>query len=184
MRYAYPCIIVRDDEEERASGREAYTVTFPDVYGANTCGWSLGRGLGDGQGLPGSCPGHVRKGPRRHSYSQPLGGGPSAGLRSAHRSGETGPIFRDAGTGRYQRRPFGSSRSARERSPAASRSRAPVPHFVSREGPAGSRAFLGGRGQGSRPISRDLIRLDIDLTRVPRQNDAIPVRVCGRGPGG
>ena len=40
MRYAYPCDIVRDEEEERASGREAYTVTFPDVYGANTCGWS------------------------------------------------------------------------------------------------------------------------------------------------
>ena len=28
------------EEEERASGREAYTVTFPDVYGANTGGWS------------------------------------------------------------------------------------------------------------------------------------------------
>ena len=40
MRYAYPCIVARDDEEERASGREAYTVTFPDVYGANTGGWS------------------------------------------------------------------------------------------------------------------------------------------------
>ncbi len=40
MRYAYPCIIVRDEDEERASGREAYTVTFPDVYGANTGGWS------------------------------------------------------------------------------------------------------------------------------------------------
>ena len=40
MRYAYPCSIVRDQEEERASGREAYTVTFPDVYGANTGGWS------------------------------------------------------------------------------------------------------------------------------------------------
>ena len=40
MRYAYPCNIVRDEEEERASGREAYTVTFPDVYGANTGGWS------------------------------------------------------------------------------------------------------------------------------------------------
>ena len=40
MRYAYPCTIVRDDEEERASGREAYSVTFPDVYGANTGGWS------------------------------------------------------------------------------------------------------------------------------------------------
>ena len=39
MRYAYPCSIVRD-EEERLSGREAYTVTFPDVYGANTGGWS------------------------------------------------------------------------------------------------------------------------------------------------
>lgn len=40
MRYAYPCSIVRDEEEERLSGREAYTVTFPDVYGANTGGWS------------------------------------------------------------------------------------------------------------------------------------------------
>ena len=40
MRYAYPCNIVRDKEEERASGREAYTVAFPDVHGANTGGWS------------------------------------------------------------------------------------------------------------------------------------------------
>ena len=40
MRYAYPCIIARDDEEARATGREAYTVTFPDVYGANTGAWS------------------------------------------------------------------------------------------------------------------------------------------------
>ena len=40
MRYAYPCNIVRDKEGERASGREAYTVSFPDVYGANTGGWS------------------------------------------------------------------------------------------------------------------------------------------------
>ena len=40
MRYAYPCNIVRDKEEERLSGREAYTVTFPGLYGANTGGWS------------------------------------------------------------------------------------------------------------------------------------------------
>ena len=40
MRYAYPGSIVRDEEEERATGREAYNVTFPDVYGANTGGWS------------------------------------------------------------------------------------------------------------------------------------------------
>ncbi len=40
MRYAYPCSIVRDLEEERATGREAYNATFPDVYGANTGGWS------------------------------------------------------------------------------------------------------------------------------------------------
>ena len=40
MRYAYPCNVLRDKEEERLSGREAYTVTFPDVYGANTGGWS------------------------------------------------------------------------------------------------------------------------------------------------
>jgi antitoxin HicB len=35
MRYAFPCEIVRDEE-----GREAYVVTFPDVYGATTGGWS------------------------------------------------------------------------------------------------------------------------------------------------
>ena len=40
MRYAYPCDIVRDDEELRTTGREAYTVTFPDVYGANSGAWS------------------------------------------------------------------------------------------------------------------------------------------------
>ena len=40
MRYAYPCNIVRDEEEQRATGREAYVVNFPDVYGANTGGWS------------------------------------------------------------------------------------------------------------------------------------------------
>ena len=40
MRYAYPCSILRDEEEERATGREAYNVTFPDMYGANTGGWS------------------------------------------------------------------------------------------------------------------------------------------------
>lgn len=40
MRYVYPCCIARDKEEEQESGREAYTVSFPDVYGANTGGWS------------------------------------------------------------------------------------------------------------------------------------------------
>ena len=45
MRYAYPCNIVRDEEEARATGREAYTVTFPDVYGANTGGWTRDEAL-------------------------------------------------------------------------------------------------------------------------------------------
>ena len=40
MRYDYPCKIVRDEEEAKATGREAYVVTFPDVYGAVTGGWS------------------------------------------------------------------------------------------------------------------------------------------------
>lgn len=40
MRYAYPCNIVPDEEERRATGREAYNVSFPDVYGADACGWS------------------------------------------------------------------------------------------------------------------------------------------------
>ncbi len=40
MRYAYPCNIVSDEEEKQATGRQAYNVTFPDVYGASTGGWS------------------------------------------------------------------------------------------------------------------------------------------------
>ena len=63
MRYAYPCSIVRDEEEARATGREAYTVTFPDVYGANTGGVVLGRGRRHGQGLPRGCTRNVRQGP-------------------------------------------------------------------------------------------------------------------------
>ena len=46
MRYAYPCIIARDEEEERENGTEAYIVTFPDVRGANTGGWSWEEALG------------------------------------------------------------------------------------------------------------------------------------------
>lgn len=67
MRYAYPCLIERDIEEARESGREAYVVTFRDVEPAITGGWSwmdavdmasdcLGVALGiyvaDGEDLP------------------------------------------------------------------------------------------------------------------------------------
>ena len=40
MRYIYSCNIVRDQEEARLTGREAYNVTFPDIPEAITCGWS------------------------------------------------------------------------------------------------------------------------------------------------
>ena len=40
MRYVYPCTIALDEEELRETGREGYVVSFPDVYGANTGGWS------------------------------------------------------------------------------------------------------------------------------------------------
>ena len=60
MRYAYPCNIVRDEEERRATGREAYVATFPDVYGATTGGWSWEETLEIGRGLPGSSPGCLR----------------------------------------------------------------------------------------------------------------------------
>ena len=45
MRDAYPCNILRDEDEARATGREAYTVSFPDVYGANSGGWSWAEAL-------------------------------------------------------------------------------------------------------------------------------------------
>lgn len=40
MRYSYPCQIVRDVEEARVTGREAYVVTFRDVEPAITGGLS------------------------------------------------------------------------------------------------------------------------------------------------
>ena len=49
MRYVYPCDIVLDEEEKAASGRVAYTVTFPDVNGAITGGWSWEEALGNAE---------------------------------------------------------------------------------------------------------------------------------------
>ena len=46
MRYAYPCTITFDEEEKKATGRDAYLISFPDVYGANTGGWSKEEALG------------------------------------------------------------------------------------------------------------------------------------------
>ncbi|MCY4619336.1 MAG: hypothetical protein OXD50_12435 [Chloroflexi bacterium] len=40
MRYAYPCSIERDVEELQKTGREAYVISFRDIRGANSCGWS------------------------------------------------------------------------------------------------------------------------------------------------
>ena len=40
MRYAFPCTIGEDEEEKATTGRLAYNVTFPDVVGAHTGGWS------------------------------------------------------------------------------------------------------------------------------------------------
>ena len=45
MRYAYPCNIALDKEEKKATGREAYTVTFRDVPEAITGGWSRDEAL-------------------------------------------------------------------------------------------------------------------------------------------
>ena len=49
MRYVYPCNIVRDQEEVAATGREAYVVTFPDVPGATTGGWSWDEALANAE---------------------------------------------------------------------------------------------------------------------------------------
>lgn len=45
MRYAYPCLIERDVEEYRVSGREAYMITFRDVPEAISGGWSWAEAL-------------------------------------------------------------------------------------------------------------------------------------------
>ncbi|WP_419554345.1 hypothetical protein [Candidatus Poriferisodalis sp.] len=41
MRYAYPCIVERDEEEAAATGRTCYLAVFPDVHAAHTGGWSV-----------------------------------------------------------------------------------------------------------------------------------------------
>ncbi len=41
MRYAYPCIIERDEEEAEATRRTCYLAVFPDVHAAHTGGWSV-----------------------------------------------------------------------------------------------------------------------------------------------
>ena len=50
MRYAYPCTITLDEEEKKATGRDAYLITFPDLYGANTGGWSKAEALETAEG--------------------------------------------------------------------------------------------------------------------------------------
>ena len=45
MRYVYPCLIERDIEEFRATGREAYVITFRDVPEAISGGWSWAEAL-------------------------------------------------------------------------------------------------------------------------------------------
>ncbi len=45
MRYAYPCLIERDLEENRATAREAYVITFRDVPEAISGGWSWDEAL-------------------------------------------------------------------------------------------------------------------------------------------
>ena len=40
MRYAFPCDIVLDEEERKATGREAYVITFPNVPEAISGAWS------------------------------------------------------------------------------------------------------------------------------------------------
>ena len=45
MRYEYPCSIERDFEELQTTGREAYVITFRDIRGANSCGWSWSEAL-------------------------------------------------------------------------------------------------------------------------------------------
>lgn len=45
MRYAFPALIERDLEELETTGREAYVISFRDIRGANSCGWSWAEAL-------------------------------------------------------------------------------------------------------------------------------------------
>lgn len=75
MRYAYPCVVVRDEEEKRATGRLAYNVTFPDVHGANTGGWSWEEALEMAQDCLGTALGMYVKAREDIPVPSSLGGG-------------------------------------------------------------------------------------------------------------
>ena len=145
MRYAYPCNIVRDEEEERASGREAYVVTFPDVYGANTGGWSREEALEMAKDCLGVALGMYVKEREVIPTPSPLEEGQvlvsvapivaaKLALHTAMREQGITNVALAARLG-----------SAGERGPPASRYRAPFPHYVGRKG-ARSCWALPGRG--------------------------------------
>ena len=56
MRYAFPCDIVRDEEEQKATGRDAYVVTLPDISGSEYRRIVMARGFRYGLRLRGPCP--------------------------------------------------------------------------------------------------------------------------------
>ena len=70
MRYAFPCDIVRDEEEEMATGREAYVVTFPDVPEAITGGWTWEGALEMAEDALSRCPELLRGRTPRYTNAQ------------------------------------------------------------------------------------------------------------------
>ena len=96
MRYAYPCSIVRDEEEARATGREAYIVTFPDVYGANSGAWSWDDAVDMAKDCLEVALGMYVKAREDIPAHQPIGRGPGTDLRRANSRGETRPLHGDA----------------------------------------------------------------------------------------
>lgn len=92
MRYAFPCNIIRDKLEEEATGREAYTVTIPDVYGANTCGWSWGEAVEMAEDCLAVALSFYIDDNEDIPTPSPLAAGQVAHSRAAHRSRETHPL--------------------------------------------------------------------------------------------
>ena len=148
MRYAYPCSIVRDEEEARATGREAYIVTFPDVYGANSGAWSWDDAVDMAKDCLEVALGMYVKAREEIPVPSPMAEGHVlicvAPIVAAKLALYTAMREQNVTNVALAVRPW----SSRKRGASDSRPRAPFPHHVGRKGPYCSWALPGFGGQG------------------------------------
>ena len=155
MRYAYPCSIVRDEEEARATGRVAHIVTFPDVYGANSGAWSWDDAIDMAKDCLEVALGMYVKAREDIPVPSPMAEGQVlicvAPIVAAKLALYTAMREQNVTNVALAVPP----RSTRKRGASDSRPRAPFPHHVGRKSTRRGRAHPGPAGQGGRKVLRN-----------------------------